>query len=1323
MDHIFPRRLRSSPEKMRNDLVNQSTSGWLLIVQVVALIVLAFTPTWISIVIGDLDQNSRMTTIAPITFRFFSGYSIAFNRTATNVICLYIVAWIYLGCSLWVFHVRRDKYYSRLLATSLAAGSIALATTTGLFVYDDLILLWSVSLSLAIYTLISFTFQYPLDFTKTGHQILAWIGIVTALISIGLSGLLRLFETTNSQILYVESILYILICISFASFLILNLVKLRLSSRNSDKALIRRMIIGAVVSFLPLLVWAGLNLYRSTLPFSPVYILPLVIFPINTSHSLTHYDRSNHQKLLSQTITYALLSGLIVVSYIFLVTLISYAVGMINPGVNPALIGLAIFILAVSLNPLRNWLQEQVDKAFFRNNQNFQQAIQSFARELVQVGDLESIVSVLSHFIREIYTPQIIHIFLYDSRQTRYCAIPLKDDKPISEITFNATSPLVRTLADKNQPIYLRGKQRLPDLPIEDSARAALLGAVLFSPFPGQRQLAGWLAIGRRQSGEPYHETDIAFIDALCRQAALAIERAQGIINLEHRIRELDVLTRIAQGVNITLEFDDILELIYAQTINIIPSSDFRLTLRSQQDNRCYHAICVEADERIAYNENVNIPPDQGLEQIIILNQRAYITEDYDKECRIHGISPDANGIIAWMGVPLNAGGETIGAISLGSRKPDQTFSQHDLEILQAIADQAAGAIVKAQLLAEAEKRTRQLNKLNTVARSLTSNLEINPLLKQIMNSAVEILNCEAGSLVMVDEHTGELVFEVTVGPVASDMAGFRLPPGTGVAGKVIQNDEPIIANNAAQNQDWFAQSDKETGFFTRDILAVPMRVQDEIIGVIEVINKLDGSPFSDDDLELLSTFTSQAAIAIQNARLYTQTDQALSARLEEMSVLQRIDRELNASLDVERAMSITLDWSLNQTGADMGLIGFVEQKELDGSKVLRIVETKGYQFKSNQSSSQDDSPSRNQLQAGDQPGELNLSYLNLPSIQQAIREGQPIRNEFYLQPEILDEVKSASSTGVFHPEAKLLPLARSQIVIPIRRKADVIALLLLESTKPDNFSEETVTFLTRLSDHAAIAISNAQLYADLQAANIAKSEFVSLVSHELKTPMTSIRGYTDLLAQGTVGPINEIQANFLNTIRANVNRMANLVSDLADISRIEAGRMRLEFGSISLSAIVEDVVKSAQALINEKEQLLQLAIPESIPNVWGDYNRIIQIMNNLVSNAIKYTPEHGQITIAADQSQNVWDPSGAPEVVHVWVSDTGYGISNEEQEKIFQKFFRSSNPNIRDLPGTGLGLNITRHLVEMQGGRIWFESVVNKGTTFHFTIPVSATN
>jgi signal transduction histidine kinase len=314
---------------------------------------------------------------------------------------------------------------------------------------------------------------------------------------------------------------------------------------------------------------------------------------------------------------------------------------------------------------------------------------------------------------------------------------------------------------------------------------------------------------------------------------------------------------------------------------------------------------------------------------------------------------------------------------------------------------------------------------------------------------------------------------------------------------------------------------------------------------------------------------------------------------------------------------------------------------------------------------------------------------------------------------------RTLNGKGDYHA---LLAGGHSQAIIPIRRETGTIGMLLLESTNENQLTDESMGFLIRLSDHASIAISNAQLYSAVQQANLAKSDFVSFVAHELKNPMTSVKGYTELISSGAVGPINDMQSNFLFTIRANIERMNTLVSDLNDMSKIEVGRLRLDFKPLRLSDSIETVIRSTKKQVEEKQQTLVLNIPADLPLIWADKVRLEQVLVNLVSNAHKYTPASGEIICGAERCRNEWDPNGAVEVVHIWVKDNGIGISEEDQKKIFQKFFRSDDQKAREVTGTGLGLNITKSLVEMQGGRIWFESEFRKGTTFHFTVPISET-
>ncbi len=232
----------------------------------------------------------------------------------------------------------------------------------------------------------------------------------------------------------------------------------------------------------------------------------------------------------------------------------------------------------------------------------------------------------------------------------------------------------------------------------------------------------------------------------------------------------------------------------------------------------------------------------------------------------------------------------------------------------------------------------------------------------------------------------------------------------------------------------------------------------------------------------------------------------------------------------------------------------------------------------------------------------------------------------------------------------------------------------------------------------------------DAVAANKSKSEFVSVVSHELKLPMTSIKGYSDLMLAGATGQLNENQVGFLTTIRNNVNRMATLVSDLADISRIESGNLRLEPRSVPVWDVIDEVVTLTKTQVAEKNQTLTVDIPTELPKSWCDRNRLAQILTNLISNANKYTPDGGEIVVQAIR---------VDDMIQIKVQDNGHGMKPEDQQSLFNKFFRSTDEKVREAPGTGLGLSITKNLIELQGGKVWFESEFRKGTTFYFTVPV----
>ncbi|HNT53304.1 MAG TPA: GAF domain-containing protein [Anaerolineaceae bacterium] len=1202
-----------------------------------------------------------------------------FNDRMTFFYLLYLIGLVYLGAAVWIFALRRNDSSARAFALFASSLAMGISTIYDLSTSHVLSPLWILGLTIAGGGLFHLAFLFPSQ--ADINRKIPWLRYLGYFIAIALAvyAWIQMYATSDPRI-YAKAWSYAYAfagaCIAFA----LGWFTLRYFRSESplERDQIRWVLLGSVFSFLPAALWLiATPFLGDDLHFSPYLVLPLIIFPLAGGYAIQRHRLLYTDYVFSRALLYGAMAILVAVGYALLVSGLSLGLGTLLAPNMPVFLGLTFFILALLILPLRQGLQNLIDRLFFRGSRAYQESLKTFSGDLTQAVDLNDIVRVLRRYVERSLQPGHLHIFLFDPLNEQYGPAPDLAGKPTTDLRFSPVSRLVQALGDQHTPLYLGSTMDFPAALQPEQARIHLLNAILFIPLPGRQRLAGWLALGPRQSGEPYTSRELSFLEALSDQSALAIERAQVVDNLQRRVQEMNVLTRVAQGVNITITLDDIYELTYAQTTQIIPADEFRLMLTDPESKALIQVFFVKDDERLSHQENIVIPPGQTLEQEVIRQRRSTVTDDYNKECQRRGVVLPQSDMFAWMCVPLNTGAETIGALSLGNRDPNVTYTQEQLNLLQAAADQVAGAITKARLLGETERRARQLSTLNDVTRQLTSTLETEPLLQTILQNAVEILGCEAGSLLLVDPQTDELVFRVVSGPVAGDLLNKRLPPGSGVVGKAVRSKAPVIVNDTRTSADWASDPDKQTGFKSQSLLAVPLIVKETVIGVLEVINHLDGSSFGRDDQDLLTAFAAQAAIAIENARLYTLTDQALAARVEELSVMQRIDRELNTTLDTARAMRITLEWALRQSGVTAGLVGLISPEG------LQIVTSQGYTSELT-------------------PYEQEYVPLKAYALVEIVADGQPQRR-------ILADNQRGFLTNV-----------RSQAVFPIRREGATNGLIILESTDETSVSDEALNFLLRLLDHASIAIANAQLYAAVQAANVAKSEFVSFVAHELKNPMTSIKGYTELLAVGAVGPITEPQANFLATIRTNIDRMNTLVSDLNDLSKIEAGRMRLDFKATPVPDLVEEVLRSLRKQIEEKEQTLHVELPENLPQLWCDRSRVVQVLVNLVSNAHKYTEKGGEIFVGAERCANQWDPEGVAEVVHIWVRDSGIGITPEDQAKIFQKFFRSEDPKTREVPGTGLGLNITRSLVEMQGGRIWFESEFRKGTTFHFTVPIA---
>jgi signal transduction histidine kinase len=226
------------------------------------------------------------------------------------------------------------------------------------------------------------------------------------------------------------------------------------------------------------------------------------------------------------------------------------------------------------------------------------------------------------------------------------------------------------------------------------------------------------------------------------------------------------------------------------------------------------------------------------------------------------------------------------------------------------------------------------------------------------------------------------------------------------------------------------------------------------------------------------------------------------------------------------------------------------------------------------------------------------------------------------------------------------------------------------------------------------------------------KSDFVSNVSHELRTPLTAIKGSVDLVLREALGPLNERQTHHLRRLRSNTLHLTDLINDLLDLSKIEAGKIELKSTRVSLGGLVHEVVETLRPVAADKRITLEAAAPAPAVLVWADRDKITQVLTNLIGNAIKFSPPHGTVMVSSASSDADW--------VRVSVADTGPGIVADERERIFEKFYQGAQNGGPKPKGTGLGLAISKTLVELHGGKIWVESEINRGSTFYFTLPAA---
>ena len=1077
--------------------------------------------------------------------------------------------------------------------------------------------------------------------------------------------------------------------------------------------------------------------------------------------------------------------------------------------------------------------------------------LMEFSRQLNSLDPVNVLRALVDTARNVVPSAQMVLVTLWDPQAQALIPIASSgyaEESSLIEIAFRPGEGLAGQVFQRRQPCRIEEvdfviHHNLPSAKLMKYRNAAggnLPVSSLVVPIIGTIQTLplGVLSLDSTAETHAFAPEDQALIVSLAQQTALALENARFYQASEQRSRQLEALTRVTKIITSSLQPDSLIEIALDQLENILPFNTGTLWLR-QGNNLIVRAAKGFTDNEERLGITVSVTDSTLFNDMIQSGQPIYVP-DVSQDDRFPSIIDYKN--LSWLGLPLISGGEKTGVIALEKEEAGYYDADH-IRIATTFAGQVAVSLANASLYQESVQHARELNLraqrlavLNQLSIELSASLDISQILQLVTRVLYQFLISSGKPCSSV----GAILFDLQGNPAlvteypSVESAYTSALPWNPVFDHLSESFGIYISNEVSLEPDLATLRDFLERVHTRFLILAPVASGAMLHGLLS-IHFDQASTLSAAEIDLLRTICNQAAIGLQNARLFAETrsltedlEQRILERTGELrqerqraETLLAIITELSASLELDRVLGKTLNVLGDVVDAEQITV-LVSRPGQD--KLVRLASV-GYAFTPPVQESPTPFVSGEGLagwiianrQAVLIENILNdARWIQLPEVQTQHRSalGVPLLsgNEaigamllFHHKPahftsDQLELVQAAANqVAVAVNNAELYRLIREQaenlsVVLHHQRIETSRSKAILESIAdgvlvtdangqitlfnasaeknlslershvlgksleefPGLFGKaarswmETIIrwsrnpALYRQGDLFAerIVLDNGRILSVLLAPVFGqetpereveflgtvsifqdithqveverlKSEFVATVSHELRTPMTSIKGYVDILLMGAAGPLSDQQTHFLKVVKSNTERLGILVNDLLEISRIESGASKLSFQPVNLVRLVDEALqKIAERNAQEKKSIVLLKeVEPNLPRVWGDFDRLKQILDNILDNAYVYNYPTGKIT--ARLSRQGKD-------VRVDVIDTGAGVPAADQPHIFERFFRGETSLQLGVAGTGLGLSIAQNLVEMHHGKIWVESsgIPGEGTVCSFTIP-----
>ena len=951
------------------------------------------------------------------------------------------------------------------------------------------------------------------------------------------------------------------------------------------------------------------------------------------------------------------------------------------------------------------------------------QILRGIDRAILAAQSPQAIAEAALKHIRQMIPCQRASVVLFDEEAQERVVLAADTDGP-TEVDTGSRAPLER---GDLVPCLRRGEAYLvPDLQalsaptlVEAALRAEGIRTRLSLPLIAQGNLLGALNFGATTVAAftPEH---VEISREVTDQLAVVLQQARLHAAAVRRGEELAALLRAARTVMSGLDLQGILDRILAEAAVISGCSHVKVHLVDKEAG----VLRVRAVRGTAMSPAFEMPLGSGLSGLVAATGQPVFSEDTPNDARnaVFAERDRELGIVTYLGLPIKFGDKVLGVLTFNTTVPRQ-YNPEELAYLASFADHAAIAIENARLYGASEQRATELDTLREIDQAITARLELSAVLEAMVAGAMRLLGNPFAQLILWDEATQRLRFGAALGPEAERVRAQTFELGRGINGVVAQTRQPMILDDY--------QASPYVVPECADIVAtitVPILFGGRLLAVLHSHTTQPGRRFTSDDLRRLQMLAAQVAIAIENARLY----EATVRQLKELKALHEMGQAVASSLRLDEQLGLLVERLSQAMGAQRVLVGLRDAEE---AGCFRL------------SLAYDASKPDPWLH------HLDLSWAQYPEIQEAMRTGRPL---------VIPEVVAEPLLAPVRDHLESLNL-RSMVVMPLIVQERAIGAISLGYVgQGRTFTDDEIRLLQSFTAQAAIAIEKAQLYEavrqhaaelevrveertreletanqQLQDASRHKSEFLANMSHELRTPLNSIIGFSELLLGQGVGPLIERQARFMGHIHQGGKHLLQLINDILDLSKVEAGKFVLQPEPLRVAATLEDILVIARGLASKKAQTVEGQIEPDLPVLRADPVRFKQILFNLLSNAVKFTPEKGTIRVTAKQVQRpegtgaegqggrgepvpLLPGSPAPlQFLEIAVTDTGVGIKREDLPRLFQEFVQLETTQAQRHEGTGLGLALSRRLVELHGGRIWAASDgEGRGSTFTVLLP-----